>query len=404
MTSEPDNKPRRRPPTIDLTATEIRTESQASQSAGTARAGDRSSDQAEPKQRRDANFAGTLRPHAVGAGLGAVLVAGLAFGLWAWGLVPARQEPAASSDSATPAISSQLSKIEAELQTRPADSALTARVADVEAQIKALSDSLAAINRRLDEIAAAAQSAGQRADAANQAAASATQKANAASDAAHGIAQNAAQNSVQRKDLDALAARIAALEKSIKALSDATAHRAANADDRAARAAVAAEALRATVERGAPYRTELAAVKSFGADQNDVSALEPFAANGVPTAAELARALSRLTPSLAKASGPKISDSGFLGSLEDHAKTLVRITPIGAPAGDDPSAVIARLDADAAHADIAAALADIDRLPPAAKSLTDSWVRQAKARAQAIAAGRRMAAAAFAGLSSTNTQ
>jgi hypothetical protein len=408
MTSEADSKPRRRPPTIDLTATEIRTESSgASQSAATAHAGDGSDEKAEPERHRDGNFAGTLRAHALGAAMGAVLVAGLAFGLWAFGFVPARNAPPTPSDSGTRAISSQLAKIEAELQTHPAETALAARVANVEAQTKALGDSLAAINRRLDEIAAAVQGARQRADAADQAAQDAAQKANAAANSVQGIAQKTAQNSVQPKDLDALAARVAALENSITALSDtaaSTAHRAANANDRAARAAVAAEALRATVERGTPYQSELATVKSFGADQNDVTALEPFAANGVPTAAALARTFSQLIPSLAEASSPKTSDGTLLGRLEDHAKTLVRITPIGAPAGDDPTAIIARLNVDAAHADIVAALADIDRLPPAAKSLAQSWVQKAKASAAAIAASRRIAAATLTGLSSTHTQ
>ena len=39
-----------------------------------------------------------------------------------------------------------------------------------------------------------------------------------------------------------------------------------NADDRVMRLAIAAEALRAAVERGAPFPAELAAVKTLGAD------------------------------------------------------------------------------------------------------------------------------------------
>ena len=175
------------------------------------------------------------------------------------------------------------------------------------------------------------------------------------------------------------------------------ARRAASADDRAARAAVAAEALRAVVERGAPYTAELATVKSLGADQTALAALEPFAAGGVPTATELAHELSQLTPSLQQASGAPSSGGSFLGRLENNAKKLVRITPVDAPAGEEPSAVVARLDADAARADIAAALADIARLPQSAKTLAEPWVAKANARAAAIAASRRIAADALAG-------
>ncbi len=73
---------------------------------------------------------------------------------------------------------------------------------------------------------------------------------------------------MQRGDLDALANRIAALESTVKSLSDNAAHPASAADDQAARLAIAAAALRAAVERGAPYQAELAAVQSFGADAN----------------------------------------------------------------------------------------------------------------------------------------
>ena len=184
-----------------------------------------------------------------------------------------------------------------------------------------MSDSLAALNRRIDDIAVAAK------------------------------------GSVQHSDLDALAGRIAALEDNVKALSDNVAHRPASADDRAARAAVAAEALRAVVERGAPYQAELAAVKSFGADQNAMTALEPFAADGLPSAAELAHELSQLTPALLQASGAAAKDGSFIQRLERSAKSLVRVTPIDAPPSNEPSAIIARLNADAERADIADAVA-----------------------------------------------
>src|SRR4029077_13610944 len=114
-------------------------------------------------------------------------------------------------------------------------------------------------------------------------------------------AKRAAQAGVARSDLDALAARIAALESAVKTLADDVKHQTATADDRAARFTIAAEALRAAVERGAPYQPELAAVKSLGADQSASAPLEPFAGSGVPGVADLARELASLTPALQQA-------------------------------------------------------------------------------------------------------
>jgi len=400
MTSEPDSTPRRRPPTIDLTATEIESET-----PGGGTAGDDAGATAGSQAPTGSKFTSRLWDHSIGLVAGLLIMTAIFVGLRLAGIVTARPPSAATEPTSTSDISAQLAKIQAQLQTAPADQALAARLAAmeaqtktvsdalntrlaaVEAQTKSVTDSLAAINRRLDDIAVAAKSAGEHADAASAA------------------AKGAAENAVQRSDLDALASRIAALDNEIKTLSEATANRPASADDRMARAAVAAESLRAVVERGAPYQAELAAVKSFGADQSAVASLEPFAASGVPSAQMLAHELAQIMPSLLKttetASG---GDASFLGRLENNAKSLVRVTPVGTPAGDDPASVIARLDTDATRADIGAALADIDRLPEATKALTESWVQKAHARDAAIAASRQIAGNALAALGNTSTQ
>ena len=211
--------------------------------------------------------------------------------------------------------------------------------------------------------------------------------------------QVASQTSGQKSDLDALTNRVAALESAVKALSENAAHPAEGANDQAARLTIAAEALRAAVERGAPYQAELAAVQSLGVTQDATAPLQSFAANGVPTPAALAQELAALTPDLRRASEPSSGGSTFLERLEAHAQHLVSITPVDAPAGNEPSAVIARIEADAEHADIAAALTDIAALPATAKPLAADWVGKAKAREAAIAASRQIAAAALANLS-----
>ena len=127
---------------------------------------------------------------------------------------------------------------------------------------------------------------------------------------------------------------------------------------------VAAEALRAAVERGAPYQAELNAVQSLGADQSAIAPLEPFAASGVPSASALGHELANLVPALERAADTATAgETSFLGRLEAHAQKLVRVTPVDAPAGHDPAAVVMRLTIDAARGDIAAAQNDIVDLP-----------------------------------------
>ncbi len=399
--SDPNSPPRRRPPTIDLTAQEVETE-QAQPSSG----GERGTAQKSARW----NFADLTASHAIAAVAGAVIVAAVVAILWGAGIIPPGNGlPPPQSVRAAPEVSAQLNKIESELQRRaPApDPALMSRLAALEAQTKTLGDSLAALNRRLDEIAVAAKSAGERADAATAAAKTAGERADAASAAAKQTAQSAqtaAQSSVQRSDLDALANRVAALDRQITVLGNATAQQPTSTDDHAARAALAAQALRAAVERGAAYQAELAAVKSLGSPQADVAPLEPFAASGVPSAAGLGHELAQLTPSLQRASGTPAAKTTFLTRLEDNAKNLVHVTPVDAPPGDDLSSIIARLNIAAAHADIAAALTDIARLPQPLQTLAAPWVQKANARNAAIAAAHNIAADALAGLGKSDSQ
>jgi len=387
MTSEPDSPSRRRPPTIDLTAQEVKPEA-ARSSAGAEGA-------ASQKSARW-NFRGAIAPQAIAALVGAIAAAAIIAALWAAGIIPPSRTPETQqAQKPAPDVSAQLNKIESELAKRaPApDPALISRLAALEAQTKTLGDSIAALNKRLDDIAVAAKSAGERADAATAAASKTAQS-----------AQSAAQSAVARSDLEALQNRIAALERQITAFGNAAAQqRPASTDDRAARAALAAAALRDAVERGAPFATELAAVKALGTPQAVIAPLEPFAANGVPSAADLAHELAQLMPSLQQVSGTPPAKTSFLARLEDNAKNLVRVTPIDAPAGNDAAAVIARLNLDAAHADLTAALADIARLPQAAQTLAAPWVQKVNARNAAIAAARRIAADAVAGLGKANS-
>ena len=389
MTSEPDSTPRRRPPTIDLTAKEVEPETPSSMQESAA---DAAEDRAAPKEaagaRKNPNFPASVKPYAVGTVVGAIVLGAILAGFWMVGVVPPQQTATApgaqgATAASTDAISSRLDKIQQALQAPHADQALATRVAAAEAQTKLLGDSLAALNRRLDEVAAASQSA--------------LAQAKTAAAAATEAMKNAARTGVEQSDIDALNNRIAALESTMKSLST-DIHRTPSADDRAARLTVAADALRAAVERGAPYQTELAVVQALGTDPTATTLLEPFAADGLPNAAALAHEFTLLTPSLLQASGAAPRESSFLGKLEAHAQKLVRITPIEAPAGDDPSSVIARINIDAGRGDIAAALAGIARLPESARMLAASWVKKAQAREAAIAASRRIAAAALAAI------
>ena len=128
-------------------------------------------------------------------------------------------------------MAARLDKIERAAETQGNDPALASRIAELAAQSKALGDSVAALTRRVDEIAAASQGAGKQADTALNAAA-----------AAKSASEAASKDQMHREDVDALANRIMALESAVKGLAAATAPLASSgADDRTARLTIAAE-------------------------------------------------------------------------------------------------------------------------------------------------------------------
>ena len=417
MTSETGDKAGRRPPTIELAATEV------DSAADKATAGDPGTGAAEhataganapaspPSARR-------FTSHVASALIGAAVMAGAAAALWFAGVIPLRETtpvgtaasdmPAAPSNLApnpppSPAaaqnapvaaeLTARLDKIERAIETPRNDPALNGRIAEIAGQTKALTDNLTALTRRVDDIGASSQSAAKAADTALNAAETAKSANEAASKA-----------QVRHEDVDALANRIMALESAVKGLAAATAPLASSgANDRSARLTIAAEALRAAVERGAPYQGELNAVQTLGVDQA-TAPLEPFAASGIPSAATLARELEALVPALQEAVEPRSGDTSFLDRLKANAKKLVQITPLNAPPGNDPQAVVDRIRLAAAHADIAAALADINALPDAAKSLAAAFTKKAGAREAALAASRQIAADALAALAQSSAR
>jgi hypothetical protein len=423
--SEADSTSRRRPPTIDLTAKEVETASpepkpQPDTEALSSDAKRELVDEAATGTVGSGGDAGgsssRVAPYAIGLAAGAIGVAAITAALWFADLIPPHDAsaPSAAQSAAAPPhpdalamqsaqstgadqISARLDRIEQALQGPPrTDAALAGRVAGAEAQAKALGDSIAALTRRIDDLAVAAKTALAEAK-------SAVAAADTAKEAAKNAAPSAAQSAVQRSDIEAVESHVAALQTAMKSLDADLAQRASssNADDRVMRLAIAAEALRATVERGAPFAAELAAVKALGADPKAMAPLEPFAAQGLISTAELGRELATLTPALSRATEPKPSNTSLLATLESRAQKLVSITPVGTatpPAGDDAAALIGRLNADAARGDIDTALAEIAKLPDEARALAKAWADKAGARQAALAQSRRIAAEALTAL------
>ena len=300
-------------------------------------------------------------------------LAGLELGLRE---IASRASPPAADPKALDEVAGRVAKLEATGAAAPvgaSDPALAARVAALASEVKAVAEAVGVLGRRSDEALAVAREARVRTDAGAAELAELAQKPPAA---------------VERSEVEALANRVAAVERDEKA---------AERGDRAVRLALAATALNATVERGDAFAAELAAAKALGADPKLLAALEPFARSGVPAAATLARQFSEVAPALQAAVAPP--PEGVLGRLQMNAEKLVRIRRVDEAPGSDAAAIVARSEAKAARGDLAGAVAELAELPPNARAPAEAWIKSAQARIAAIDASRRLAADALSGLS-----
>jgi hypothetical protein len=368
------NKPRRRrpAPTIDLAATEI---PPADTAGDTPTQEFLSAAEGETSKSRRVS----ISTHLVAGLAGGGVVALVLFAMWLSGLVPIRyagttamrarvtglelqvkdlaqdlaNKPAANN-VALDGVSERIGKIEQSLAKTPTgDPASAERLAAVENAMKSLGITLTALTRRADEVAG-----------------------------------NAAAG---RDEIATLQRRIEALETTAKSRQEQVA--AISNADTAARLAVTALTLRDAVARGEPYATQIAVLRTLGADPKSLALLEPFAATGVPSEAALSRELSALMPSFHDAGGASVAaPAGFVERLQANANKLVRVRPVGAPAGDDASAALARLEVDAARRDFTAAQADIAKLPAKSRALADAWSKRVDARKAALAAAASVAA------------
>jgi hypothetical protein len=301
-----------------------------------------------------------------------------------------RAPPNGVDSKALDELSARVTKLEAGgSATRPpaADPALANRMATLEGTLKSLEEKIGVVARRTDDIDLIARDAREKAQATAAAIAELTQKMARLS---------------STSDLDASVNRIAALERLVGTVQAELAKRGlGEAGDRPVRLAVTASALNTAVERGDAFAAELSAARQLAGDAAALAPLESFAATGLPSATALGRELVALTNALAQTSGAPPREGGFLDRLQANAERLVRIRPLDEPPGDDPAAVLTRIEQRALQADLPGALTELAKLPAPARAAAQAWIAKAQARLAAVAASRRFAADAFAALGKT---
>jgi hypothetical protein len=375
--SSPDaGRPKRPPPTIELTAAEV-TERPAATESAAPNTSEESIDTApsdmppfEPAEEAateksvpvSPTRAPVLVPAAVGAVAGA-LVAGIAwFGLSVVG----------SNDNAdVDALASRLAQIETRPVTVP-DTSLPMRIDTLEKSIAALRGDFAVAKTQSDRVVADL----------NQ-------------------LKSAPRTAAGVVDLGPINERLGQIERAASELKSSAAQQNAKpVDDAALRRVVAASLLDTSVRQSEPYAGALAAVKPLASNANQLKPLDAFAATGVPNATVLSRELLAVLPKLAPApADTPAAGAGFMDRLQAGAAKLVRIERTDAVGAANNSGAASRAAAAARSNDLATARRELLTLSPADRAAVQPWLDKVDLRDAALAASRQFAADAMAALS-----
>ena len=375
--SSPDaGRPKRPPPTIELTAADVTERPAAAESAAPETPSESvdtaPSDMppfepagevaAEKSASASPARAPVLVPAAVGAVAGA-LVAGIAwFGL----------SGSASSDKAdVDALASRIAQIEARPAVAP-DTGLVIRIDTLEKSIAGLRGDLAAAKTQSDRVVADL----------NQ-------------------LKSAPRPAAGVVDLGPINERLGQIERATSELKSSAAQQNIKpVDDTALRRVVAASLLDTSVRQGEPYAAALAAVKPLAGNANQLKPLDAFATTGVPNAAALSRELLVLLPKLTPPpTETPAAGAGLMDRLQAGAARLVRLERTDASGAGNNSGAVSRVAVAARSNDISTAKRELLTLSAADRAAVQTWLDKVDARDAALAASRQFAADAMAALS-----
>ena len=394
---------KRTPPTIDLEATEVSTQPQdvagepeAGPSAEQANVGQGSAEEAKVETARIENVkiensdaeperdeaqaaaaSAAISPWVIAPFSGAVAAAIVIAVGWVLGWPAVQAPPAAPqvTSATVDALSGRVAAVEARAGKPAADPAVTARLDALEKSVGTLRSEIASLRAQSDRTASALNES------------KSTPRDTVASSGLAALHQRISQleraSTTARAELAQQGEKIAADAKVI--------------DDKPLRYVVAATLLDVAVRHNDPYEAQLNAARSLAAKPEMLKPLDAFAASGIPTPAALNRELLNIVSKLSPPPEAPSSSAGLVERLQAGASKLVRIERTDG-VGNDRGAIVTRVTAAALRNDFVEARRELKTLPEADRAPAQAWLDKADARDAALAASRKFADDALAGL------
>lgn len=151
-------------------------------------------------------------------------------------------------------------------------------------------------------------------------------------------------------------------------------------EDVAVAQAIAAAALKAAIDRGGPFLTELDTFAGVAPDDPAVADLKTFAETGIPSRSELVRQAPDVATAIVEAVNQPDPNESWSDRLMSSAKSLVTVRPVGNIEGESVEAIAARMEDKVKNGDLPGASAEWNNLPALGKQASSAFKQSLEAR------------------------
>lgn len=144
--------------------------------------------------------------------------------------------------------------------------------------------------------------------------------------------------------------------------------------------AIASAGLKSAIDRGGSFMAELEAYASVSSNTEIVDGLRDYAASGVATINQLSDQFPSVHNRIIAVGEGLEVDASVADRLMASARSLVQVRTVGDVEGEGADQIAARIEARLKESDLAAALAEWESLPDAAKNASARFADQLRAR------------------------
>lgn len=151
-------------------------------------------------------------------------------------------------------------------------------------------------------------------------------------------------------------------------------------DDVEVAVAIASAGLKAAIDRGGPFISELDTLEGVDPEDPAVKELRQFAAIGVPSRTSLVSDFPAVADTILSAVVSDDPNQSITDRLMSSAFSAIKVRPVGDIQGEGPDAIVARMEDKLKSGDFIGAASEWEKLPEPAKAASAAYKKQLDAR------------------------